>query len=441
MADEVKTNPTSLTIYGEKKIGAKTFLIDSHNISSRTKTNNSVSWEPNPWTQVPANGLDQYTPDLSNILNEIIALDDYSLETPFVFIFEGDGYRVAETVESDSINAPILHYSYKLNTTITSSISDVYPGDLNHDGIVNNQDVAWSGTYFGEIGPSRATEHQNIEWYDHPAEDWGTKQLNNEDIKHFDCNGDGFIDLNDRQAVEENMGQIWETPTTPIPPEESDYQIVLHPIEEIENNLLRINVALENTADNDLVLQGGHFTVDYGIQNQNIVNATMNFYSVSWLGALNLYLIAHVQNFPESQTIEVGFTRIDGLDAIGSGVIGELLLQLDNSVARTAKQNNCILQIAINTIGMHDSQPTIQPVEDRLLQINLCESTCKNSWYISDKTQFQNAYESTNLIETEGFLIIGDKQQVEYRSSNVLIKSGFEVKAGASFEAGYGDCD
>jgi len=71
----------------------------------------------------------------------------------------------------------------------------------------------------------------------------------------------------------------------------------------------------------------------------------------------------------------------------------------------------------------------------------MCESTCKSNWSINDDTQFQNQYDGSNLIETNGFLIIGDEQQVEYRSNRVCLQSGFKVKAGANFRAGYGSCD
>jgi len=321
------------------------------------------------------------------------------------------------------------------------NLSEVYPGDLNHDGIVNNQDIGLSGLFLYETGPPRATEHQNTNWYAHPANDWNRQQINNEDIKHFDCNGDGAITDDDRQAVEDNMGEMWSMPETVDPPETSDYQITLHPVEEINNNFLRINVALESVNGGDLILQGGHFTIDYGMQNQNIVNATMNFQSVSWLGVRNLNLTESIQNFQATQTIEIGFTRTDNIDATGSGIIGELILQLDNQAARLAETSNCMLNLQVATIGMHDSEANDKPVENKILQVNMCESTCENNWYINNITQFQNQYQSSNLIETEGFLIIGDEQQVKYQSNRVCLQPGFRVKAGADFKVRSSGCD
>jgi len=109
--------------------------------------------------------------------------------------------------------------------------------------------------YKAEIGPSRVQEDQNIDWYPHPAEDWGTQQLNNEDIKHFDCNGDGFVDDNDRVAVEENMGEIWTTPIPPSPPPvQSDYQVTLYPVNEILDSYVVMNIALERRTGDDLTI-------------------------------------------------------------------------------------------------------------------------------------------------------------------------------------------
>jgi len=118
-ADEVKNNTTSLTIFGEKNAQARTFFTNSNDISNRPKTNNRVDWFAAPWTQVGANGSAQSTPNLKNIMQEIIDLNDYTFESPFAFIIEGSGYRVSETFDGDSINAPVLHYSYTIEEACT----------------------------------------------------------------------------------------------------------------------------------------------------------------------------------------------------------------------------------------------------------------------------------------------------------------------------------
>jgi len=79
-------------------------------------------------------------------------------------------------------------------------------------------------------------------------------------------------------------------------------------------------------------------------------------------------------------------------------------------------------------------------LKNQQLHVNLCESICQTNLYINE-TQFQNEFKSTNLIETDNYLIFGKDQQVEYQSNRVCLRSGFKVKAGASFKAGYGSCN
>jgi len=111
-ADEVKANPTSLNIFGHDHSASPTFFIDSRNISSRPKTANSVPWIVDPWTQVGASGTAQTTPQLKTIVQSLVNRSDWDLSSPMTFVFTGSGYKVSETVDGDSIKAPILTVTY-----------------------------------------------------------------------------------------------------------------------------------------------------------------------------------------------------------------------------------------------------------------------------------------------------------------------------------------
>jgi len=326
-------------------------------------------------------------------------------------------------------------------TIVIGNNTDVYPGDLNYDGIVNYIDHGLIGLYKTEIGPPRAVVHQNTQWYPHPAQDWDTEQLNNQDIKHFDCNGDGFIDNDDRQVVQDNMGEKWTIPIpTPPSPNESEYQVLLHPIEQISNDYLVMNIALEKRTGGDLNLQGGFFTIDFSDIEANINYAVLGLFDQSWLGERNNNLRYEINELPAEKKIEIGFNKTDNLNSTGSGVIGDLILSLDNSDARFADTLIGIFQIKVKNIGVHNSLELI-PIEDKVLQVNVGSNKCLSNLTINEDTPFQNEYHSNNMIETEGFLIIGERQEVVYQSNIVSLLPGFEVKVGANFKVDYGECD
>ncbi len=205
-ADEEKFNPTNLTIYGEKNADAKTFFIESYNMSNRIKTDNIVPWDVNIWPEIGESNLAQRTPDLSNILNEIITLPNYSLESPFLFIIEGSGHRATETVDGDSIKAPVLHYSYQLGEVVDNLI-DVWPGDTDNNGVVNSKDVLYVCLSYNNTGPSRLNASTN--WIPQPVMPWNSL-IDHVNFAHQDADGNGSINLNDIEVVVSNYGA--ETP-------------------------------------------------------------------------------------------------------------------------------------------------------------------------------------------------------------------------------------
>ena len=104
--DDTDTSATSVTIYGEYTGDAQTFTTSNFNISGRTRTTASVNWSPGPWT-TPGNK--HVTPDLTAIVQEIVAHSGWSALNNMVFIIEGSvGERTAESHNGNPIEAPKL---------------------------------------------------------------------------------------------------------------------------------------------------------------------------------------------------------------------------------------------------------------------------------------------------------------------------------------------
>ncbi len=112
--DEKRSGSTTLTIHGEAANSAATFTSSSRNVSSRTKTTASVSWSPPAWTSTGAAGLQQRTPSLAAILQEIVGRSGWSAGNSLALIVTGDttsksNSRIAESYDGDSGGAPLLH--------------------------------------------------------------------------------------------------------------------------------------------------------------------------------------------------------------------------------------------------------------------------------------------------------------------------------------------
>jgi parallel beta-helix repeat protein len=77
----------------------------------------------------------------------------------------------------------------------------VWPGDTNDDGIVDDGDEGPISQYFGYKGPARE-DAGDISWKSHPALQWNTQEAT-----YADANGDGVVNQADVLVVGLNFGR------------------------------------------------------------------------------------------------------------------------------------------------------------------------------------------------------------------------------------------
>lgn len=113
-SDEISTDNCNLTIAGEASDNSGAFTTSAFNISSRTKTQSRVNWTPAGWSQVGEAGVNQRTPDLSSIIQEIVSCPGYISTGALSFIITGTGSRIAESYEGSPAHAARLVVSYTM---------------------------------------------------------------------------------------------------------------------------------------------------------------------------------------------------------------------------------------------------------------------------------------------------------------------------------------
>ncbi len=96
--------------------------------------------------------------------------------------------------------------------TIDNTCRNVWPGDVNNDGIANNLDVLELGLHFNQTGPGRATQSNN--WFPFYVNIWSGMLSNAQNLSYSDCNGDGIINSNDTAAIFYNYGFMHSRPNT-----------------------------------------------------------------------------------------------------------------------------------------------------------------------------------------------------------------------------------
>jgi hypothetical protein len=111
-AKNARSTTTSLTLKGEATDNATTFLKINNNLSTRPVTTASVSWSPAPWIAADDAGLDQRTPNLTPIIQEIVNRANWASNHSLAIIITGTGKREGVAFEADSTAAPVLHVEF-----------------------------------------------------------------------------------------------------------------------------------------------------------------------------------------------------------------------------------------------------------------------------------------------------------------------------------------
>ena len=112
--DETDSDVTSLQIRAHDTDDAGVFTAADNDISSRTTTSAVVAWQPSAWTVVGEAGLEQRTPNLRDVVQEIVDRQGWAVNNDLAFIITGSGERTAESYDGNAAAAPLLHIEYEL---------------------------------------------------------------------------------------------------------------------------------------------------------------------------------------------------------------------------------------------------------------------------------------------------------------------------------------
>ncbi len=117
----------NLKIWGEMSTDAAEFLWTSYGVSNRSKTSDSVAWSPPNWPTTGVQGTDQQTPDLSDLVQEIVDQSGWVSGNAMALFVEGTGTRWAHAYQGSSTLAPILYVTYQTTGTPPSAVASATP--------------------------------------------------------------------------------------------------------------------------------------------------------------------------------------------------------------------------------------------------------------------------------------------------------------------------
>jgi len=258
------------------------------------------------------------------------------------------------------------------------AFSQVWPGDINNNGQVDNLDLLYLGYSFGTVGPRRDTS--SIEWAEQNIlQEWRQKFPTSDSINyaHADCDGDGLISILDIIAINRNFDEEnQQITTTEIPqgiagidpPMSFESTNLSGPI--LQGSVLSVPLQLGNSNIPIDRFNGLAFTVRYdanAIDPQSIHLFAGN----SWINTSGSELLQIQKNDRSEGKLDVALSRF-GVNAVdGNGEIGSLYFIIEDDVIDFLPEDSLCINILIEDIVLVDENFEQTPVVNDSLKLKI----------------------------------------------------------------------
>lgn len=203
----------------------------------------------------------------------------------------------------------------------------VFPGDANHNGIVNNVDVLYIGYGFGTPGPSRVLTDSEATPQEAPTA-WNAFFPDGTSYAHADADGNGLVNVRDLLTVYSNYGAEFPPVTPDEFPEPIDQAVQLYlqdssgPGPVVPGSTLSIPLYL-NEQDRPVTLNGLAFSLEF---DSELVRDVRIDWTEGWFTADSSWYSLQTQVTEETTRLDIALTRY-GDDAVtGGGVLGYVQL-------------------------------------------------------------------------------------------------------------------
>lgn len=211
------------------------------------------------------------------------------------------------------------------------SATGVFPGDTDHNQVVNMNDLLPIGIHFGNTGPVRP--NATLQWIPQLAPLWGDTLANGKDLRHTDTDGNGSITLDDTLAVSLNFG-ITHNNQRPAAQNQGPKLYFTLPIMNLNPGDTMVIPVSIGSVDTPIVnLYGLSFSIIYDSSLVEAGSAKLDF-SSSWFGVKNTTMIAMGRDDYAFERIHSGIVRFDSMQRTGYGKLLDLIVVLDDHIAK-----------------------------------------------------------------------------------------------------------
>ncbi|MFM7901724.1 MAG: T9SS type A sorting domain-containing protein, partial [Bacteroidota bacterium] len=209
--------------------------------------------------------------------------------------------------------------------------NNVWPGDVNYDGIANAYDVLTLGLAYGDTGSVRA--NASLQYYAQPALDWNASFPSGINHKHADTDGNGMVDWNDTLAIGLNYG-IAHPLRTQLQTMMPSADLSITASQDTIGTSMPIDLFVSISSPIDSV-SGLAFRIQLDTALVKINQTTID-YTGSVFGNVGVDVIKVDRVISSNGTIEVGISRNDHTNISGVGQVVRIgIVTTDNVSGKT----------------------------------------------------------------------------------------------------------
>lgn len=204
----------------------------------------------------------------------------------------------------------------------------VFPGDANHDGVVDNTDLLDIGVAFGSTGPLRPMATQG--WYGQPAPNWSLSFPSTVNYKHADSDGNGIVNDDDTLAVTNNY-LLTHNKTSGASGGGVPLRLVAQQPISYWGDTLIVDVVLGDA--NDPLVNGYGLAFTTQVQaNSTVPGGFTVEYPPSFLGTKGVDMLTLWQSEPQPGQHDHALVRNNQLNVNGFGTIATLYIVPDSNL-------------------------------------------------------------------------------------------------------------
>jgi hypothetical protein len=239
-----------------------------------------------------------------------------------------------------------------INVFVDNTCADVWPGDANSDGRVDNVDILELGLHYTQTGPPRASTSNA--WQSYFANNWTGTISNGKNLNHSDCNGDGMINDNDTLAIYNNYGLTHAFKSAQTSTVNPQLSIVPDQTSVVKGTWGTASIYLGDAATNINNINGAAFTVDF---DNTLIEANSIYieYQNSFLDA-GQNLLFRKLDFANGK-IFTATTHTINNNVSGNGLIAKLHYQIKSSLTTDE-----VLNIALSQANQSNASGIIAPL-------------------------------------------------------------------------------